>query len=122
MFIDFNSADKNELEIRTNNVCEGFNSLLNKHVSIFKPSLAILISKLKELEVYYRKKTLNNIDQATSDVIKQEYSIDKLPFTHIYTVIESCQKEMLNEVHNLRSTAKNTKLLNNLQKLSKDCY
>ena len=41
IFIEFKGLEKESLADRTNNVSEGFNSILNKHIRIYRPSLAL---------------------------------------------------------------------------------
>jgi len=59
--MDFKGLDKEELLDRTNNICEGFNSIFNKHIGIKKAPLAVLVSKLKEIEFVHRQKILKKL-------------------------------------------------------------
>ena len=64
LFIEFQNLE-DVLEDRTN-ICEDFNSVLNKHIGVLQPSLAVLVSKFKELELYYRMKIIRSINQTTA--------------------------------------------------------
>lgn len=122
IFIDFKSLNNEELNDRTNNVCESFNSVLNKHVGISKPKLAVCVIKLKELELHYRQKTLKKINQGDTNVIVEEAKLDKLPFTHIYTALKDKEKEIQQSRYQLRSQNNEDKFIKNLYILSRECY
>ena len=107
IFIEFKGLEKESLADRTNNVSEGFNSILNKHIGIYRPSLALFVSKLKDLEIHYRKKTLLSIGQGASDTIINTSLEEKLPFTQIYNLLQGNENEIVETVYNLCSNKKN---------------
>jgi len=85
--IDLGSSTE-DLSDRTNNVSESFNSLLNKHIAIYRPSLAVCISKLKELEFHYRQKVLKQINKGINEIQVEEPKVEKLPFSQIFMFIK----------------------------------
>ena len=121
-FINFKSEDQEELNDRTNNICEGFNSLFNKHIGMKRSSLSMFISKLKELEFKYRQQILNKIGHGVehiSEVIPDE---TKLPLRDINNYILQYQKEIESTKYNLRSMSLKTDFLTQLLKLSHECF
>jgi len=120
--MDPKNLDQEVMSDRTNNVSEGFNSVLNKHIGIYKPSLAVFVSKIRDLEIHYRKKTLLNISQGKSNTSIEKPNSDQLPFSQIYCILEGRQKEILEAGYNLRSNKTKSDVINLLFKLSHDCF
>ena len=77
---------------------------------------------MKDLEIHYRKKTLLSIGQGASDTIINTSLEEKLPFTQIYNLLQGNENEIVETVYNLRSNKKKSDFIDNLQKLSKECY
>lgn len=121
-FIDFKSCDEEELQDRTNNICEGFNRVFNQHIKIRRASLAIFVCKLKELEFHYRKKVLKNIGNGEQNIKVEESLSDKLPFTKIYAYLENLKSEVENVRYSLRSGQVREEFMNSLVDLSQNCY
>lgn len=121
-FIDFKSANADEIADRTNNVCEGFNHMYNTHIGIKKASLAMFISKLKELELYHRQKVLKNIGKGIENLRVEEAFSEKLPFSQLYSILERRKEDLANAQYCLRSGKLEGEFINSLKKLSQDCY
>jgi len=121
-FINFNSLDKEEINDRTNNVCESFNNILNQHVGRKKPPLAMFISKLRELEFYYRQKMMQKIIAGAPAVIIQEPTEDKLPFSLIYHKLKIREEQLKELRYDLRSGKLEGEFITSISKLSEDCY
>jgi len=92
--IDLKNAPKEDLVDRTNNICEGFNYIYNKHIAMKNPQLAKFIVKLQELEIYYRLKTMKKIGQGEAHCQPEGLSPEKLPFTAIYQFLEKSLKQI----------------------------
>ena len=102
-FIDFKSLNESEINDRTNNTCEGFNRVFNKHIGLKNSPLAMYISKLRELELFCRTRILKKISQGDSNIISEEVKIEKLPFTEIFVFLEKSLKEIEETKYFLRS-------------------
>ena len=120
--IDIKNGSKEDVIERTNNICEGFNHMYNKHIGMKKPQLAKYISKLLELETYYRQRTLKKIRQGESDNTTEKQNSEVLPFTLIYLYLEDHLKQIDEMKHNLRSTKLNSDFVNSLIQLNQECY
>ena len=91
-------------------------------MGIYRPKLSIFVSKLKDLEFHYRKKTLSSISQGASEVTIEKPLEDKLPFTQIYKILEGREKEIMEAAYNLRSKKEKCEFIDSISKLSKECY
>lgn len=49
-------------------------------------------------------------------------SFGEIPFSQIYYQLEGREKEISQQVYNLRSNKKNSEFIDSLYKLSEDCY
>jgi len=121
-FIDFKSLDKTEINERTNNACEGFNRVFNKHIGLKNAPLAMYVSKLKELELFCRSRILKKISQGESNAIPQTSELEKLPILEIFFFLEKSSNEIAETKHYLRSKKNKMKFIENLETLNMECY
>ena len=85
--INLKNAPKEDLMDRTNNICEGFNHIYNKHIAVKNPQLAKFIVKLQELEIYYyRLKTIKKNGQGEVHCQPEGLSPEK-PFYYYLSVL-----------------------------------
>ena len=121
-FIDFKSLNKEELEERTNNICEGFNHMYNKHIGLRKARLAMFICKLLDLELYYRKRMLKKIGQGEAISHFEEDKEKKLPFSDIFHYLHQHEKDIGGSRYSLRSGGLESAFIMTVADLNRNCH
>ena len=119
-FINFVECPVEQLRFRSNNICESFNSKLNRAVAIKHPQIGVLVDKLLDFELNYRTKHLERINagsQSNQRVYEQE---SYLPFSYLYTVLNAQSLQIRR--YNLRSGKFNDDFWVQILEAVNECY
>ena len=118
--IEFDKSNKDDIDFRTNNICESYNKKLNKHIKITKPGLGFFVSKILELELDYRKSVLDSVNSGLV-IVKPETDIEeKLCFNSLFHYVQKYKQEIPH--YNLRSNADKDEFYNGLLHLTEECF
>lgn len=70
-FIKFDEEYDRIIKSRTNNICEGFHSFLNRLIEVNRPKNSLFVDKIKIIAINNYNKFINNFFNAEGEIIKK---------------------------------------------------
>ena len=71
-FIKFDNEYDRIIKSRTNNICEGFHSFLNRLIEVNRPKNSLFVDKIKIIAVNNYNKFINKYFKSDEDMIKND--------------------------------------------------